>query len=76
MIGKSTRFVISGKFANTSASLSCDNCDAGSFAASTNQTLCSICPRGQYSSSGKTFCDECETGKNRSPTLIQLYVYF
>ena len=53
-----------GKYTNSTASLSCDNCAAGQYAGASSQRLCDACPPGHYSAAGQTSCDKCDSGTN------------
>jgi hypothetical protein len=57
---------VSGKYANSTASLSCDNCEAGKYAATSSQLSCSVCPQGRISDAGKSICDSCESGTSEN----------
>ena len=65
---------MSGKYINASASLSCDSCAAGQFAAESSQSLCSACPLGHYSAAGQISCENCEAGKIRTTNIKVLFL--
>lgn len=55
---------LSGKYTSKYASLSCEFCEAGQYAATVNQVLCSACSPGHFSAAGQFSCEKCDLGND------------